>query len=68
MKKFLIYLAALILLGSCGGEDEIIVPWSDSRIAYEGRIDTSGIDAAELFWSGTSIRINFKGKSVEALM
>ena len=68
---FLWLLTVLLILSGCKGQkglDEIIVDYSDPAIAYEGRIDSSRIDAAELFWSGTSIKINFQGESIEVLM
>jgi len=61
-------LISLIAVSACSGENEIYLAYSDPRIAYEGRIDTARIDAAELYWSGTSIKINFQGESIEALI
>jgi len=71
MKRFnevLLILITQFILGSCSGDQEIFVPYSDLHIAYEGRIDTSRVQAAELFWSGSSIEINFEGESIEALL
>ena len=61
-------LISLLAVSACTGDKEILVAYSDPRIAYEGRIDTTRIDAAELYWPGTSIKINFQGASVEALI
>jgi len=61
-------LISLLAVSACTGDKELLVAYSDPRIAYEGRIDTTRIDAAELYWSGTSIKINFQGASVEALI
>ena len=61
-------LIVLLAVSACTGDKEILVAYSDSRIAYEGRIDTARIDAAELYWSGTSIKIKFHGESIEALI
>ena len=55
-------------MGSCSGDQEIFVAYSDPHIVYEGRIDTSKIEAAELYWSGTSIKINFRGDDIAALL
>ena len=61
-------LIALPVVWGCKGDKEIFVAYSDPRITYEGRIDTSRIEAADLYWSGSSIRINFQGHSISALM
>lgn len=67
-KKAILILVTILALSGCEGDKEIFVAYSDPGISYEGRIDTSRIEAAELFWSGTSIKINFRGTSIEALM
>lgn len=61
-------LLTLFVLGSCAGDQELFVEYSDPDIAYEGRIDTSRIGAAELYWPGSSIKIKFKGQSIGAVM
>ncbi len=61
-------LVALLIFGSCSGDKEIFVEYSDPDIAYEGRIDTSGKAAAELYWPGSSIAIRFRGQSIGAVM
>ncbi|WP_242919577.1 SGNH/GDSL hydrolase family protein [Pontibacter liquoris] len=43
-----------------------LVSAQDSHIAYQGRIGHAGPDAAELYWSGTTIRLNFEGTTVKA--
>ena len=58
----------LLLLVSCGLQDSITVPYSNPQLSYSGRIDTAKIEGAELYWSGTSIKINFKGESFQALV
>jgi carbohydrate esterase-like protein/GDSL-like lipase/acylhydrolase family protein len=71
MKRFnevLLILITQFIMGSCSGDQEIFVPYSDSHIAYEGRIDTSRVQAADLYWPGSSIKINFEGESIEALL
>ncbi len=69
MKKIyeLIVILSLILF-SCNTEKEVFVSYSNPEIEYWGRIDTSHIEAAELYWSGTSIKINFEGESIMALL
>lgn len=52
---------------ACSSKSHLFVDYSNSQITYSGRIDTSKVKAAELYWSGTSIQINFKGKSISTL-
>lgn len=49
-------------------QQSLFVPFSNSEIKYSGRIDTANVDHAELYWSGSSIKINFEGESLSALM
>ena len=63
----LIFILAVTLIG-CSNEKEVFIPFSNPEIEYWGRIDTTTIDAAELYWSGTSIKMNFEGESIEALL
>ncbi|MCB0665981.1 MAG: hypothetical protein KDC80_09180 [Saprospiraceae bacterium] len=46
----------------------IFIKYTQPEIAYSGRIDSSGGYGVDLYWSGSSIRINFEGESVEALL
>ena len=66
--KNLISIALLLLLISCASRKELIVNYSNPQIKYSGRIDTTTMKAAGLFWSGTSIEANFKGRSIAALL
>lgn len=43
------------------------VPFSDPNIRYEGRVAYK-TDAAELSWSGTSVTVYFKGKTISAIL
>ena len=67
ISKLYIFSYLLIFVG-CGLKETITVPYSNPQITYNGRIDTTKIDGAELYWSGTSITINFKGESLHALV
>lgn len=49
------------------GEYNLFIPYTDTHIQYEGRIGMKG-DAAELYWPGTALRINFNGTGVKALL
>ncbi|MEJ7912897.1 MAG: hypothetical protein WKF70_07065, partial [Chitinophagaceae bacterium] len=77
MKYILSLLLSTVLL-ACNSSKRIIadqstekgknfVPFIDRSIEYEGRIgkDTG---AATLYWSGTTVRIRFKGTGVKALL
>jgi len=47
---------------------EVIVDYTHPDIVYTGRIDTTEGNNATLYWSGSSIKINFEGTRVEALL
>tara|TARA_R110002020_G_scaffold184120_1_gene380987 strand:- start:88306 stop:89403 length:1098 start_codon:yes stop_codon:yes gene_type:complete len=67
--KALFFFVSLALLSvSCDTPNSVYVGFNDSHIIYEGRVDTSSIDNAQLYWSGTSIKLNFKGTSIAAIM
>jgi len=53
---------------SCTEKNELFINYNNPNITYEGRIDSSQVNGAELYWSGTSIKLNFKGESIAALM
>ncbi len=63
----LIFVLTVIFIG-CKSEKEVLISYSNPEIEYWGRIDTSSTDGAELYWSGTSIKINFEGQSIQALL
>ncbi|MDV7185956.1 SGNH/GDSL hydrolase family protein [Lutibacter sp. TH_r2] len=45
------------------------VKHSDNKIVYEGRVgQNENNSASEIYWSGTSIKINFNGTSVKAIL
>lgn len=46
----------------------LFIPYNDTHLQYEGRIDMKGPDAANFYWSGTTVRISFKGTGIKALM
>ncbi len=43
------------------------VPFSDPHIRYEGRVAYK-TDAAEISWSGTSVTVYFKGRTLSAIL
>jgi hypothetical protein len=44
-----------------------LVPFNDKHIQYEGRVGITH-DAAELYWSGTTVRIRFEGTGLKVLL
>lgn len=68
IKKEILVSVLLFITIACSSQQKIVVDYTNPNIAYEGRIDTAGTGAADLYWSATSIKINFKGKSISALM
>jgi len=61
---FLLLLSAASL--SCNAQN-VVVKSHDTHIHYMGRVIMQD-DAAELSWSGTSVKINFKGTGVKATL
>lgn len=66
-RKILI-LITLALVFACSTRQKLVVDYSNPQIAYSGRIDSSNVKGAELYWSGTSIKFNFEGESISALI
>lgn len=64
----LLWIASLLLVLGCSTNQKLFVGYSNAQIEYSGRIDSSKAKGAELYWSGSSIKINFEGKSLSALM
>lgn len=61
-------LTILIIVFACTNEQELYVSYSNPQIAYAGRIDSSEAKAVKLYWSGSSIKLNFEGESISALI
>lgn len=53
--------------GETSYSEELTINYSNPNIEYSGRIDTTTSEGVDMYWSGTSIKINFEGESVEAL-
>lgn len=58
---------AFVAMLSCNPKQDLLVHYNNPEIEYWGRIDTTSFDAAELYWSGTSIRLNFEGTEIAAM-
>lgn len=68
-------LLPLLLLLGCKAADTgsaagsgAFVGFKDERITYMGRSNMDGPEAAELYWSGTSITTSFNGTGIKALL
>ncbi len=58
----------LTLILTCSNNQELFLDYSNPQIQYSGRIDSSQIKGTYLYWSGTSIKLNFEGESISALL
>jgi hypothetical protein len=52
LKKTLFIIVLSIVFG-CTLKKETLISYTNSQIEYSGRIDSSKIKAAEIYWSGT---------------
>ncbi len=66
--QLIILTAGLILLNSCSKQGDLFISYSNPQIEYFGRIDSSQTQTADLYWSGTSVKINFEGQSIGAIL
>jgi hypothetical protein len=64
----ILFLLVSVLLIDCSAKNELIIGASNADIKYMGRIDLSNSEAVGLNWSGSSIKINFEGESISALL
>lgn len=55
------------LITAAGLRAQKIIDFKDEHIRYTGRVAYKS-DGAQIFWSGTSMEINFRGTEVKALM
>ncbi|WP_225987825.1 SGNH/GDSL hydrolase family protein [Rufibacter sp. LB8] len=53
-------------LGGCAGSKSVSVSAQDERLAYMGRVGKPTAETTELYWSGTSVKLNFEGTGVQA--
>jgi hypothetical protein len=64
-----LFLATFLIVLSCSAQKSITVSYSNPAISYEGRIDSlSTPNATDIYWSGSSIKINFEGATISALL
>ena len=67
MKRLYFLVVSLALVSSLGCAQSIVVKSHDVHIRYSGRIVMTD-DAAELSWSASSVKLNFKGTEVKATL
>ena len=65
--KSLIVLSVFILLTTIGKAQSGFISCTDNHIQYEGRVWKDG-NAMVLTWPGVSVRINFHGTGLSAIM
>lgn len=65
-KWSILYLFFLVM--SCTSTNKPFIDYKNPKIEFWGRVDTSNNAAAELYWSGTRVKINVKGGSVWATL
>lgn len=64
----ILFLISLSLFFRCSTKQDLFVDYSNSQIDYSGRIDSSTVKGVNLYWSGSSIKFNFEGESISALL
>jgi hypothetical protein len=69
MKPNTLFLSIIVffVFTACSHNQELVISFDNPNIEYMGRIDTTSIEAAQWYWSGTSVKINFEGDSIQAL-
>lgn len=74
MKNYIVLLAFIFAgcqarqrVANESGQIRLFIPYTHTQIQYEGRIGMKE-DAAELYWPGTALRINFNGTGIKALL
>lgn len=63
----LLLLSVSVLVIGCDRKQDLSIAYNNPNIEYWGRIDTTSHNAAELYWSGTSLQLNFEGQSISAM-
>ncbi len=58
----------MLVLISCQAEKDQMIAPSHPAISYMGRVEVNKSDQVKLYWSGTSVKIRFKGTSVGAIL
>lgn len=69
-RQILSIICILFSLISCTNTDQSVqeLNFSHNAIEYWGRVDTTSHSWAELYWSGSMIKLNFEGSKIETLL
>ena len=62
-----LWLGSLFLL-SCQEKKEVFVNFSNPELNYSGRVNFDNKEGAEFYWTGSSIKMNFEGEKVSAIL
>ena len=71
MKKFIVYFSILLFVACKTSKIPTtnFVDFNNKNIVYEGRVEQNNSNTAtNIYWSGTSIKINFEGSIVKAVI
>jgi Carbohydrate esterase 2 N-terminal/GDSL-like Lipase/Acylhydrolase family len=68
MKIKLLYFFFLITSVTCCQQSAQFVDYKNEQIEYMGRMTFTDTSGAEMYWSGSSIKLNFTGTMVKALL
>jgi len=76
LNRLILLFIILTLVVACSTPQKLLVNYSNSKlvdysnseIEYMGRIDSSKVKGVDLAWSGTTIKINFEGQAISALL
>ncbi|WP_207433499.1 SGNH/GDSL hydrolase family protein [Sabulibacter ruber] len=63
--RFSSFLLVLLLAGCATQKNSSVAP-QDNHLSYMGRVGKPSPDETALYWSGTSVKMNFEGDAVKA--
>ncbi|TVZ07712.1 GDSL-like lipase/acylhydrolase family protein [Cellulophaga sp. RHA_52] len=66
--SFYVLILSIVVLTSCKSTTKTIITNTNKDITYWGRVNSNTTDSTDLHWSGTSIKLNFEGTSIQALL
>ncbi|MCV9386533.1 SGNH/GDSL hydrolase family protein [Reichenbachiella ulvae] len=65
-QAFLVVIMGFVAVG-CSEPQPLIINYTDTDIEYSGRLDSTA-GKVDMFWSGSTVKLNFKGRTVSALL
>jgi len=65
--KLIFTILIILFLASCKSEPKQLVSFKNDKIEYMGRIGETD-SHKEIYWSGSSIKLKFKGTSIKAIL